>query len=462
MNLPSTDLSCTVSPVESPAVAATKERSGGPGGASFGEALHEPIEHAPAASLVGEQPSHSAAEAGRAMKRTELCRRATEANMTDPAMSPGASAAPKDDCTTKSEFADGRDKVPIEVVEEDRPEDAATCAIAPIQIDLPIVRSAATFDESDLAIAPGSVAAESPKVTISAVLDLPPRGELLTAAGNREAVRGRARRATSAPSGAETTENQPSAGRDRVQLAQLNREQQASDGDVRPSAAEPTTLHGELPTQTAALDQPALPPVHAAESAAITSDKTTSDSTALLAPLSLAGEPANQQRLVAETAITGASELVQRSNPPVDSARLLRRVARGFVSLGDGGGELRLRLSPPELGALRLEVKLHEGAIVARIETETMAARTALIENLPALRERLIEHGVRIERFDVDVMQRHPGGGFDRPTHQQAQAPSQPAITQPRIRRLPQVAEGVVARMTYPHDLDLRRLNVVI
>jgi flagellar hook-length control protein FliK len=173
-------------------------------------------------------------------------------------------------------------------------------------------------------------------------------------------------------------------------------------------------------------------------------------------------ELASQQRLLAEMSAAGQNRLVQQTDSPVHSARLLRRVARAFVALGDGGGEVRLKLSPPALGGLRLEVKLHEGAIVARVETETSAARIALIENLPALRERLAEQGVRVERFDVDVMQRHPRGGFDRPTHQQAQASSQPALTQPRIRRVPQVAGGVVARTTYPNELDLRRLNVVV
>jgi flagellar hook-length control protein FliK len=44
------------------------------------------------------------------------------------------------------------------------------------------------------------------------------------------------------------------------------------------------------------------------------------------------------------------------------------------------------------------------------LETETEAARTAIVDNLPALRDRLNEQGVRIERFDVDLMQRQPGG----------------------------------------------------
>ena len=147
--------------------------------------------------------------------------------------------------------------------------------------------------------------------------------------------------------------------------------------------------------------------------------------------------------------------------PQVDSVRLLNRVARAFVAAQDGSGEVRLRLSPPELGALRLVVKVLDGALVARLETETSAARTALIENLPALRERLAEQGVRIERFDVDLRQHHSHGPFDRQANQQPQdQPSQPQVA-PRERRLPQVAEGVIARAAMIGP-DQRRLNVIV
>ena len=68
------------------------------------------------------------------------------------------------------------------------------------------------------------------------------------------------------------------------------------------------------------------------------------------------------------------------------------------------GGLLRLRLRPPELGSLRLEVSLQDGNLSARIETETQAAKTLLLDQLPQLRDRLAEQGFRVARFDVDVV----------------------------------------------------------
>jgi flagellar hook-length control protein FliK len=185
-------------------------------------------------------------------------------------------------------------------------------------------------------------------------------------------------------------------------------------------------------------------------------------STAILASPNTPLQQSLAQRLQPELLSTATGHVTRDSDTPlVDSARLLNRVARAFVTARDGSGEVRLRLSPPELGALRLEIKVLDGALVARLETETSSARTVLIENLPALRERLAEQGVRIERFDVDLMQRHSGGAFDRPANQQPQdQPPQPQFTE-RPRRLPQVAEGVVARATII-GLDQRRLNVIV
>lgn len=97
-----------------------------------------------------------------------------------------------------------------------------------------------------------------------------------------------------------------------------------------------------------------------------------------------------------------------------DQARLVERVARAVRLAENGQGVVRLRLSPPELGALKLEVKVHSGVLTARLEVETAQARHVLVDNLPLLRERLGELGVRVEQFDVDVPDRqaeNPSGG---------------------------------------------------
>lgn len=144
---------------------------------------------------------------------------------------------------------------------------------------------------------------------------------------------------------------------------------------------------------------------------------------------------------------------------PVDSARFLSRVAKAFLSAQQRDGEVRLRLSPPELGSLRLQISVQDGVMVARMETETEAARSSLVSNLPALRERLAEQGVRIERFDIDLMQRPPTGTPDRPSDPQQQHDPEPLrMLRPKntISEAPKPAAAI-------HNWNGQgRLNVII
>jgi flagellar hook-length control protein FliK len=120
--------------------------------------------------------------------------------------------------------------------------------------------------------------------------------------------------------------------------------------------------------------------------------------------------------------------------PRVDPARFIGRVAKAFQTAHERGGTLQLRLSPPELGSLRLELTVKDGVMTAVLETETTAARRVLLDHLPALRDRLAEQNIRVERFDVDV--RRDGGGSqadDRAAQHQQQQPDQPPPRRPAM-----------------------------
>ncbi len=109
----------------------------------------------------------------------------------------------------------------------------------------------------------------------------------------------------------------------------------------------------------------------------------------------------------------------------VDPARFVRRVARAFRALGSRGGPVRLRLSPPELGSLRMEVTVRNGMMTARLEAETPMARSLLLDQLPALRDRLAQQDIKIEQFEVDLMGRSPGGLPEQSTQQRPQQQAQ-------------------------------------
>lgn len=119
---------------------------------------------------------------------------------------------------------------------------------------------------------------------------------------------------------------------------------------------------------------------------------------------------ANLGRSVSSTVANNATEASGTTNEPqgpelttVDRARFVRRVGGAIRSAQSRDGNIQLRLSPPELGTLRIQIAVKEGVVTAHLETDNTAARTLLLDNLPALRERLAEQEIRIEKFDVDV-----------------------------------------------------------
>jgi flagellar hook-length control protein FliK len=156
--------------------------------------------------------------------------------------------------------------------------------------------------------------------------------------------------------------------------------------------------------------------------------------------------------------VPAAKDSARPAPAEVDAVRLLSRVARAFAAAGERDGEIHLRLSPPELGALRLEVRVEEGTLVARLHTETEAARAAIVDNLSVLRDRLAEQGVRVERFDVDLMQRQPGGMPDQPGGRGHEPPAAAVAT--RQQRPHEEMVAAPGSTVVPNGKD--GLNVVI
>lgn len=115
--------------------------------------------------------------------------------------------------------------------------------------------------------------------------------------------------------------------------------------------------------------------------------------------------PANQ-RLQQNLLPRAAGDSDASARVSVESSKFVPRVAKAFAAAAQRGGEVRIRLSPPELGSIRLEVKMQGGALTARLDAETQAARQAILENLPVLRERLAEQGLRVEQFDIGSLDR--------------------------------------------------------
>lgn len=76
---------------------------------------------------------------------------------------------------------------------------------------------------------------------------------------------------------------------------------------------------------------------------------------------------------------------------------------RGMEQLSNGGGQVRLRLHPPELGSLQMSLRIEGSVVFAEMKVETTAARDALMRNLPILKDRLAEQGMQVQHFDVQA-----------------------------------------------------------
>lgn len=175
---------------------------------------------------------------------------------------------------------------------------------------------------------------------------------------------------------------------------------------AKPSGASQAVAEPEGESREAALERPVTGPAPVEAPAA---------GERPAAPTTPAAEPAPPVEPVAgavsaagrDTPSVGEADRSSRPetrSQPVDAARFVSRVSRAFEAAQDrGGGPIQIRLSPPELGSLSVRLEVKDGVLTASLETETQAARNVLLDNLPALRERLAEQQIRVEQFDVDV-----------------------------------------------------------
>jgi len=83
-----------------------------------------------------------------------------------------------------------------------------------------------------------------------------------------------------------------------------------------------------------------------------------------------------------------------------ESIEKLARVLRS--QLGTRNSTMTLRLDPPELGSLRVEVRMQDQTLTLKIQADTQAGQNALHSRLDTLRQALEQQGVRVEQMTVE------------------------------------------------------------
>ncbi len=119
-------------------------------------------------------------------------------------------------------------------------------------------------------------------------------------------------------------------------------------------------------------------------------------------PAPAADANASVTRLSAQTLPTGGAETALPTSGE-GPARTMPGVARGLDALSrQKGGSLVMRLDPPQLGQLRLEMRMEGGRVTVLMAAATESARSLLQTNLGSLRTALEDRGLAVDRLVVE------------------------------------------------------------
>jgi hypothetical protein len=169
------------------------------------------------------------------------------------------------------------------------------------------------------------------------------------------------------------------------------------------------------------------------------------------------------------TSASGRTEGTGRPALPsalaVHAADFADRLARTLLDTHQAGRPLSVRLHPPELGLLQIELSSREGVFTARMDVETPAARQTILDQLPQLREALAQTGHTIERIDVQVVDRQEHRSEHHDRRESGHQP--PRDDTPRERQRPaQRSDGRSNEAQRPHlqprPASLDRLDIQI
>ena len=92
-------------------------------------------------------------------------------------------------------------------------------------------------------------------------------------------------------------------------------------------------------------------------------------------------------------------------------SRTMPGVGRGLETLArQRGGTLTMRLDPPSLGQLKLEMKMNAGRVTVLLTSASDSARSLLRDNLGSLRQALEDRGLAVDRLAVETAGRTSEG----------------------------------------------------
>jgi flagellar hook-length control protein FliK len=88
--------------------------------------------------------------------------------------------------------------------------------------------------------------------------------------------------------------------------------------------------------------------------------------------------------------------------------QLIQRLGDAIGFARESGQELSIRVTPPQFGPIVIEVRVHDGALSARVETHSALAQEMITDHLPRLHESLAARGATLDRIDVVPVEHRP------------------------------------------------------
>ncbi len=132
----------------------------------------------------------------------------------------------------------------------------------------------------------------------------------------------------------------------------------------------------------------------------------------------------------------------------LESPEFPHRLAGYLQQAAETGQSLKIRLNPPELGTLQIEISRQAGQTIALLEVESVAAKTIILEQIALLRDSLQQQGLKLDQLTVEVneqfaqsagqesLQQDQSGN---PEHHRDHSPAEASENEPNSSTKPQL-----------------------
>ncbi|MCC6681702.1 MAG: flagellar hook-length control protein FliK [Phycisphaeraceae bacterium] len=121
-------------------------------------------------------------------------------------------------------------------------------------------------------------------------------------------------------------------------------------------------------------------------------------------------------------AITENQQTTTQTTTSQDDSLNAARLARGLNNaVNQRGGAVTLRLTPPEMGTVRIQMQITGTQVSVRFHAETEQGQAMLAQNLGQLRQTLEGQGLHVDRISVQTMQPQQSTSSNHSSQQQDQ-----------------------------------------